>query len=110
MANKHRGEVSIELDKMRTFRFTHWALAEIEDALGCDIDKIDEAPTMKVLIAMVRGALLHELPELTLQETAELMDHGDTEEIGSKVEEAFQLAFGSKKEKKKKGSHGAGKK
>lgn len=112
MANKHRGEIAIQLDKKRKLRFNVNALAELEDQLGYSLTKLDaENMGIKTLIKMFWAAMLHELPELTLKEAAELMDHSTLDVIADKVKEALELAFGSQNETPKNvksGPSGAG--
>ena len=53
MANKHKGEVPIKLDKVRKLRFNTNALAELEDALGYSLGKLDtESIGIKTLLTM----------------------------------------------------------
>lgn len=103
MANKQRGEVSIKLDKMRKIRFNTHALAELEDALGYSLSKLDtEDVGIKTILKMFWAGMLHELPELTLKEAAELMDYSNFAEVSEKIKEALELAFGSSDNVKKK--------
>lgn len=96
MANKHRGEVSIKLDKMRKLRFNTHALAELEDALGYSLTKLDtEDVGIKTIVKMFWAGMLHELPDLTLREAADLMDYSTFPEVSEKIKEALELAFGS---------------
>ena len=103
MANKHRGEVSIKLDKMRKLRFNTHALAELEDALGYSLSKLDtEDVGIKTIVKMFWAGMLHELPELTLREAADLMDYSTFGEVSEKIKDALELAFGSDKNSEKK--------
>jgi hypothetical protein len=96
MANKHRGEVSIKLDKMRKLRFNTHALAELEDVLGHSLTKLDtEDVGVKTIVKMFWAGMIHELPELTLKEAADLMDYSTITEVSEKVREALELAFGT---------------
>ena len=108
MANKHRGEVDIQLDIPRKFKFTTYALAELEDSLGHSLSKMGEDVGIKTMIKMVRAALLHELPNITLKEAADLMDYSTYEEISAKITDAIQLQFGGTEEKKQSGLSGVG--
>lgn len=102
MANKHRGEVSIKLDKMRKIRFNTHALAELEDALGYSLTKLDtEEVGIKTIVKMFWAGMLHELPDLTLKEAADLMDYSTFSEVSDKIKDALELAFGSSEEKVK---------
>jgi hypothetical protein len=111
MANKHRGEVEIQLDKKRIFKFGTHALAELEDALGHSLSKLGDDIGIKTMVKMVWAALLHQLPDLTYKEAADLMDYSTFDVISKKITEALELQFGSGTEAKKKKSapSGAGK-
>ena len=103
MANKQRGEVSIRLDKVRKLRFNTHALAELEDSLGYSLSKLDtEDVGIKTIVKMFWAGMLHELPELTLKEAAELMDYSTFGEVSEKIKEALELAFGSNENQPKK--------
>lgn len=96
MANKHRGEVEIVLDKIRIFRFKNNALVNLEDKLGHSISKINPDDVgIGFIRKMVWAALLHELPNLTLDEAGELMDYSNFQHISERVMEAFRLALDS---------------
>ena len=96
MANKHRGEVSIKPDKLRKLKFNTHALAELEDILGHSLTKLDtEEVGIKTIVKMFWAGMLHELPELTLKEAADLMDYSSIPEVSEKIREALELAFGT---------------
>lgn len=111
MANKHRGEIAIQLDKKRKLKFNTNALAELEDALGHSLSKLGENEVgIKTMIKMFWAGMLHEMPELTLKEAADLMDHSDFTTISEKVAEALSVSFGNVEGKNdKSGPSGAGK-
>lgn len=95
MANKQRGYVTVTLDKPRKLKFSTNALAELEDALGQPVTKLNaETVGIKTLRAMLWAGLLHEDPDFTISQAGFLMDFGDLEEIASKLSEALELAFG----------------
>lgn len=105
MANKHRGEVEILLDQTRKLRYTTNALAELEDALGKPVTQLNQEETgIKTIRAMLWAGLLHETPDLTINEAGELMNHTDLTTISEKVTEAITLAFGGENSKKNKKS------
>lgn len=98
MANKHRGEVEIFLDKKRTLKYNMNALVHLEDALGHSITKMDQEDMgIKKIVQMFWAGLLHEMPNLTVKEAADLMDYSSLSEISEKVSEAFGLAFETEK-------------
>lgn len=94
MANKHRGEVEIFLDKKRTLKYNMNALVNLEEALGHSITQMDASNVgIKRIVQMFWAGMLHDMPNLTLQEAADLMDYSTLDEISQKVSEAFELAF-----------------
>jgi len=102
MANKHRGEVALQLDKKRKLKFNTHALVELEDALGMPFSKLNEETIGFGAIAkMFWASLLHEIPDLTLPEAHMLMDLAPFATISEKVMEAFSLAFPEANEEKK---------
>jgi hypothetical protein len=102
LANKQRGYVDIELDRPRKLQFTTNALAELEDALGYPVSKINEDNTgINTIRAMLWAGLLHEMPDLTLKEAGELRDYISFKEASEKLHEALELAFGTNQEKNK---------
>ena len=111
MANKHRGEVDIQLDKKRKLKFNTHALAELEDSLGYSLSQMDQEHTgIRTMVKMFRAAMLHELPDLTEKDAADLMDYSSFSVIAEKVKDALELAFGDSEEKKVvSGQSGAGK-
>lgn len=95
MANRHRGEVNIELDKTRTLKFTTRALAELEDKLEIPLSQLGEQTMgIKALIKMCWAGLLHDDSNLTIDEVSDLMDYSDFETLSEKIREALELAFG----------------
>ena len=111
MANKHRGYVSIELDRPRKLRYTTNALAELEDVMGHPVTQLDGKKIgIKAMRALLWAGLLHEMPDLTLKEAGELMDYTDMQTISNKITEAIELAFGKSEKNKESGSNGIGKK
>lgn len=90
MANKHRGYVDIQLDKKRKLRYTMNALAEIEDALGVTMGEIDTVKmTIKNIRVILWAGLIHEDPELTVEEVGNMVDLQNLDEVQEKITEAF---------------------
>jgi hypothetical protein len=99
MANKQRGNVSVELDKTRNLRYTMNALAEIEDSLGVPLAEMGNIQmTMKNVRVILWAGLIHEEPELTQEQVGEMVDLGNMQEVQEKVAEAFAMAQTSKNE------------
>ncbi len=94
MANKHRGEVDIVLDKPRKVFFDLDALAQLESKLGYPFTKIGQDNMGAVVIrALLWAGLLHEIPDLTLEEASKLVKHKKFLYISEKVMEAFAIAL-----------------
>lgn len=99
MANKHKGLVSIELDKKRNLRYTMNALGEIEDHLGVPLSEMSKVKmSIKNIQVMLWAGLLHEDEELTLKQVGDMVDMGNFEEVQEKIAEAFAM-FKEKKSK-----------
>jgi DNA mismatch repair protein MutH len=93
MANKQRGFVKIELDKVRHLRYTMNALAEIEDQLGVPLSEMkDVKMTIKNVRVILWAGLIHEDAELTQEEVGNMVDLGNFEEVQQKIAEAFAMA------------------
>jgi hypothetical protein len=93
MANKQKAMVSITLDKKRNIRFTLNALAEIEDALGVPLSKLQDVELgIKTVRTMLWAGLIHEDEELTERQVGNLVDFTNLEEVQTKVSEAFAIA------------------
>ena len=101
MANKERGEVTVEADgKTYTLRFSIDAMCQMEDVTGKGVVAITQefADPAKIRMATARAALwaaLHEQhPELTLMQAGELIPKaGGLQVVLNKVSEAILLAF-----------------
>jgi hypothetical protein len=92
MANKQRGFVKIELDKVRNLRYTMNSLAEIEDALGVPLSEMGNIKmTIKNVRVILWAGLIHEDKELTIEEVGDFVDLTNFEEVQTKVAEAFSM-------------------
>lgn len=92
MANKHLGEVSVQLDKKRVLKYKHSSLMRLEKAINGPVSDIsDMQGTLNItkLVQLVWAGLLHENSELTIDEVADMMDHCSTIYITEKALEAF---------------------
>lgn len=94
MANAHRGEVEITLDKKRILKFNHYAVAELEDALGLKVHEIftdDEILyKQRTQIEILRACLLDQDETLTYKEVANLLDDVEDEYLAEKLSLAFE--------------------
>jgi hypothetical protein len=87
--------VTVELDKVRTLKFTRKALKSLENVLGAKMSKIDfEQLGVDEMTKMVHLGLLHEDEALTLEKTEQLIDECPYfGVIAGKAIEAFALAI-----------------
>jgi hypothetical protein len=93
MANKQRGMVKVQLDKMRNLRYTMNALAEIEDQLGVPLSEMGEIKmTIKNVRVILWSGLIHEDPELTQEEVGNMVDLENMQDVQEKIAEAFAMA------------------
>jgi hypothetical protein len=89
----------VKLDKQRNFRFTFNAFCELEDVLDRPLTELQKGFKMKDLRALVWAGLLHEEPELTIEQAGDLIDEAESiEEVAEAVSKAIEAAMGSKKE------------
>lgn len=94
MANKHRGEVSIMLDKERTLRLTANAVVRVEKEIGFPITKLNEDTLgFEAIRALLWGSLLHEIKDLTPDEAGELIDQSGIEYVAEKMLDVLTLVF-----------------
>jgi hypothetical protein len=94
MANKHRGEIPIKLDKRRTLRLDFNMLADLEENYGINVMKtltnLEKMPFSSIR-RLVWAGLLHELPDLTVSEAGSLIQKYSTLEKASQaVSDAIQ--------------------
>ena len=93
MSNPVRRGVLIQLDRPRTLLFTLTSLVRLEETLGQNVLEDDFWKNLKMTLKEVRvlvwSALLHEDPELTLEEAGNLVE---IHRMGEVVE-ALSLAY-----------------
>jgi hypothetical protein len=99
MANRQRGHVAIELDRVRRLKYDFNAVCELEDALGKPVTQLkQENVGFREMRAMLWAGLLHEEPDLTIQEAGALAGEAESiEYVTEKVVEAFALGLGGEK-------------
>ncbi|SHE66174.1 hypothetical protein SAMN05444392_102272 [Seinonella peptonophila] len=98
MANKQAGYVSIKLDKQRKFKYTFNALVELEDILGKGFGQMEGNFKMKDLRSIVWAGLIHESPDLTVEEAGDLIDQAESiEAVAKAATEAIEMTVGNKK-------------
>lgn len=100
MANKERGQVSIDIDgKAYKLVYSTNALCELEDALNRNVNSITtevQDPSkvrLKTLRAMFWAGLTEHHPDIDLKAAGNLMTIGGASAVMTKVGEAFRLAF-----------------
>lgn len=99
MAKRKKKAFPIQLDKKRNLRFDFNALCELEEHVNLT-ELGGKNFRMKDLRAILWAGLLHESPELTIEDAGELIDYAESlEGIATVVGEAFKESFGEKKDK-----------
>lgn len=100
MANRERGQVSIDIDgKAYKLVYSTNALCELEDALNRNVNSITaevQDPSkvrLKTLRAMFWAGLTEHHPDIDLKAAGNLMTIGGASAVMTKVGEAFRLAF-----------------
>lgn len=88
MANKERGEVTVQLDKERTLKFTLNSLIYAEDN-GIDIQKMGKSVKLKDLRTLLYAGLMHEDEKLTPEIVGGLIDVQNLKPISEALNEAF---------------------
>ena len=95
MANPHRGEVEIKLDKKRILKFGTLALAELEDSLDCSVNDLfkkgsKKLERIKTVVLLLRACLIHEDENLTYRDVANMLDSvEDLDSVVEKISESF---------------------
>jgi|LauGreDrversion4_2_1035121.scaffolds.fasta_scaffold36607_3 hypothetical protein len=97
--------VSVQLDKIRSFRYGMKALSRIEGLLGVPVSKLDfDNLTQLHLATIICCGFMHEDPDLTPDKVMDLIDeHSSLVEITAAMGQAFTEAFGTKTGKGEKG-------
>jgi hypothetical protein len=93
--------IMVDLDRPRRLRFDANALVAVEEVLGRPLQEIippDEGRAsrqvgFREMRALLWAGLLHEDPQLTLQQAGELLDLKQMNDIMAKVNEAITAAF-----------------
>ena len=82
--------ILIKLDKERTLKFRRKELKLLEKSFGKKISKIDFSDLgIDDLTKIIHTGLLHEQPELTLEQAEELIDNSDMP-FGDLIKAAMQ--------------------
>jgi hypothetical protein len=88
--------VKLQLDRMRSLRYTNRSLMKVEDETGRTVMELAErlnGGSLLALTALVWCGLIHEDPELMLETVGDLVDLTRVAEIGEAVNEAIAIAF-----------------
>lgn len=81
--------ITLELDRVRTLKFTLNSLEIIEDLTGQSLDKIGQSMNMKTLKALLFAGLVHEDKELTPEQIGDMIEVGDLERVSQALSEAL---------------------
>lgn len=94
---------TIQLDKVRNFRYGMAAIDQIEGELGTNIARLDlENLTMKQTAVVLWAGLAHEDPDLTPAKVMGLVDdYSDLNTVLGTMSKAFTAAFNGKGKKQK---------
>jgi len=99
VANKERGEVSIDVDGKRyIFRLTVNAICEIETETGKPFEAAArelQSGQMRTVRLFVWAALRHQHPDLTLEQAGDIMTSAGLQDVLAPLVEAIHLAFPS---------------
>ena len=98
MANKSRGEVSLELGgKTYLLKFVTNSICDMEEAANLSMAelgaRVQGNPGKRDLRLLLWGGLRKNYPNMTLRQAGELLDDADNALVGEKLGEAFRLAF-----------------
>ena len=97
MANKHRGEVDIEIGgQVRVLRYDMNALAELETDLGASVGALFDDPGIRVIRqAIYTGLKAGGMRKVTVNQVGQWMNFQHMEHYGEKLAEALGLALGT---------------
>lgn len=93
---KRKGLVEIQLDKKRNLKFNFNAICNFEEATGKSIASLGETKEFKMsdLRALLWAGLVHEDPDLTIEEAGELFDYAESfQYVSEKITEAVNLGI-----------------
>lgn len=92
-------------DKVYSLKYNNKALRMLEKTFEMPISKLGEKMQGDVgineLTEMFRIGLLHQIPDLTLEQTDEIIDEIGLQKASEAIAKAFELAFGPQEEVKK---------
>ncbi len=92
-------------DKVYSLKYNNKALRMLEKTFEMSISKLGEKMQGDIgindLTEMFRIGLLHQIPNLTLEQTDEIIDEIGLQKASEAIAKAFELAFGPQKEVKK---------
>lgn len=90
-------------EKTYTLKFNNRALRMLEQEFGMSIMKLGEKMQGDVgineLTRIFRIGLLHQIPDLTIEQTDEIIDEIGIMKASEAVAKAFELAFGTNEDK-----------
>lgn len=97
MSNRRRGEITLDLDRPRLFKFDFNAAVDLEELTGRSFMEIAASmeagiPRMSDVRAFLYCGLKGDDPTLTLEETGAIIGIGDLNQLG----EILQTTFGTR--------------
>jgi hypothetical protein len=94
----------VKLDKQRKLRFTFNAFCELEEVMDRPLTELQNGFKMKDLRALLWAGLLHEEPEMTIEQAGDLIDEAESiEVVAEAVSKAIEAAMGAKKQEEEPG-------
>lgn len=96
-------------DKNYQLRFNINAICAFESQAGISITELEGKVSLSLMRNLFWAGLLHENPDLTVNEAGEIMDgvEGDTEDLTLMISEALESQLAKKKVAKKSKAKGA---
>ena len=92
-------------DKIYSLKYNNKALRMLEKTFEMSISKLGKKMQGDIgindLTEMFRIGLLHQIPNLTLEQTDEIIDEIGLQKVSEAIAKAFELAFGPQEEVKK---------
>ncbi|HGU6173208.1 TPA: hypothetical protein ACNABL_004781 [Escherichia coli] len=86
-------------DKVYSLKYNNKALRTLEKTFGMPISKLGEKMQGDIgineLTEMFRIGLLHQIPNLTIEQTDEIIDEIGLQKASEAIAKAFELAFGT---------------
>lgn len=85
----------IMLDKERELRYPLWSLIRMEEEQGIkltDLEDEEKAGSMKTILAVLWGGLIHEDKDLSIEELGNMVEISDMQDVSGSISRAIQKA------------------